>query len=193
MTKKTLPTRERFLEHLTYDASTGYLYWRTDFKYSRGRRAAYRGLRAGGLSERGYRAVRLDGTKYLAHRIVWLLNTGNWPVNQIDHINGDMDDNRFENLREATQSENNQNRLLPRNLGVKRRTTKTKGDHFFSVIRIYENGKSKVKYLGSFPTEEEAQEAYLTAKAKYHPFSARIEEVNDLRKINTDVIVNRNG
>ena len=43
------------------------------------------------------------------------------------------------------------------------------------------NGKRKVKSLGTFRTKEEAHQAYIEAKAKYHPFSARIEEVNELR------------
>ena len=46
------------------------------------------------------------------HHIVWVWHKGYWPT-QLDHINGDVADNRIENLREVTQSENNLNREYP--------------------------------------------------------------------------------
>ena len=46
------------------------------------------------------------------HQVVWVLNHGRLP-RMIDHINGDGRDNRIENLREVSYSENNCNRLLP--------------------------------------------------------------------------------
>ena len=52
----------------------------------------------------------LGKRNFMVHRIVWLLNTGEWPKNTIDHINRDPLDNRFENLRDCTQAENNLNK-----------------------------------------------------------------------------------
>ena len=52
----------------------------------------------------------LGKRNFMVHRIVWLLNTGEWPKNTIDHINRDPLDNRFENLRDTTQAQNNANR-----------------------------------------------------------------------------------
>jgi hypothetical protein len=46
------------------------------------------------------------------HHVVWVWHKGYWPT-QLDHINGDEADNRIENLREVTQSENNLNREYP--------------------------------------------------------------------------------
>ena len=49
--------------------------------------------------------------KVRLHQVVWVLNHGRFPK-MIDHINGDGHDNRIENLREVSGSENNSNRLL---------------------------------------------------------------------------------
>lgn len=51
----------------------------------------------------------------LAHRLVWALSTGSWPVHQIDHINGVRDDNRICNLRDVPRTTNSQNRGMGRN------------------------------------------------------------------------------
>ena len=47
------------------------------------------------------------------HRFVWVLCNGSWPQLTIDHINGNRHDNRIDNLREVSQSENVYNTLLP--------------------------------------------------------------------------------
>lgn len=58
---------------------------------------------------KGYLWGRLFGESLLAHRVIWLLATGAWPEDQIDHINGQRDDNRLCNLRAVTSSENSKN------------------------------------------------------------------------------------
>ena len=68
---------------------------------------------------RGYLeiVIRFKGNLYhiSCHRFVWVLSNGCWPQLTIDHINGNRHDNRIDNLREVSQSENNQNTLLPWN------------------------------------------------------------------------------
>jgi len=83
--------------------------------------------------------------------------TGEWPQNTIDHRNGIRTDNRWANLRAATQSQNNQNR-------------ETKGYYFDKKANRYrvslENrvkGKRIRIYVGVFLTEREARTAYLRA------------------------------
>ena len=49
--------------------------------------------------------------KQVLHRMIWLYCKGRMPVDQLDHINGNMYDNRIGNLREVNQSENNMNRF----------------------------------------------------------------------------------
>ena len=68
----------------------------------------------------GYRKANIDGNTYYIHRLVWLYVHGEFPVYQIDHINGDRSDNRLENLRDVPQRENLRNMKLSKrnNSGV---------------------------------------------------------------------------
>jgi len=68
----------------------------------------------------GYRLVSfpLGNKKYhkiRAHHLVWVWATGAWPKGEIDHINGDRSDNRIENLREVTVSQNRTNKKIQSN------------------------------------------------------------------------------
>jgi hypothetical protein len=101
---------------------------------------------------------------FQAHRLAWIYMTGEWPEEQIDHINRMRSDNRFCNLREATASQNVRNsarKERPPPLGVcveKRWPTVFKA-------RIKINGKHR--HLGTFQTADDASEAYLHA-ARLH-------------------------
>ena len=87
--------------------------------------------------------------------------TGKWPEHQIDHINGIKDDNRFCNLREATNSQNNANKKKTiKNVSGYKGVYKD-GNRWRSQIEI--NGK-KI-HIGRYETPEEAHAAYVT-KAK---------------------------
>ena len=66
------------------------------------------------LNNWGYRHGRLNGQEVLAHRVIWKMTTGRYPV-IVDHINGDKLDNRLCNLREATPSLSSSNRSVPIN------------------------------------------------------------------------------
>lgn len=63
----------------------------------------------------GYIYIRIEGKSYRAHRLAWLYMTGDWPSDQIDHINRTRGDNRWGNLREATQAQNKINANAPAN------------------------------------------------------------------------------
>jgi hypothetical protein len=97
-------TAERLRELLDYDPQTGNLIWR---QKAHGRPA---GEVAGCRTSRGYWRVGVDRVEYKAHRLVWLHVYGEWPSKQIDHINRNACDNRIENLRDVTASENLVNR-----------------------------------------------------------------------------------
>lgn len=121
-----------------------------------------------GTINKGYRRVQVDGEHYLAHRLIWLMIHGKFPTDMLDHINGDKADNRITNLREATNQQNQHNRIKPQShnksgfLGV----NSHKCGRFQAQIGI--NGK--IKYLGLFDTPEKAHDVYLQAKRKHHKF-----------------------
>jgi hypothetical protein len=60
----------------------------------------------------GYCVGGIHGSSFLAHRVAWALHYGEWPTDQIDHINGIRNDNRIVNLRAATNAENGKNQKL---------------------------------------------------------------------------------
>lgn len=86
----------------------GFLRW----KHTKGRRKA--GAVVGGNSN-GYTRCQLLGRQYAVHRLVWAYFKGVLPCATIDHIDGNRSNNRIENLRLATQSENNMNYDKPKN------------------------------------------------------------------------------
>lgn len=153
-------TRERLLEELTYDPSSGEFRW---LKTDRMKRA---GAIAGSLSKTGYVYIKFDRKMRKAHRLAWLYVYGEWPKGQIDHINRVRNDNRISNLRDVSNAVNGQNRSLRANngsgyCGVSYHRT-AKGWQ----AQITANGKGN--YLGIFPTKEAAAEAYKAAKDRLH-------------------------
>jgi len=127
-----------------------------------------RGQLAGTVRPDGYMQVCVDGKLYLAHRVLWLMRTGAWPVGEIDHINGDKTDNSPSNLREVSKSGNMQNirQAFSSNsstglLGV---SVEKKTGKFYA--RICVDGKQKT--LGTFDCPKDAHVAYLDAKRRLH-------------------------
>jgi len=144
--------QEQLKSFLQYEAETGKIYWKKTVN-SRG----LKGTEAGSITKQGRRRIQISGHRILSHRVAWFLWYGEWPISELDHINGNPLDNRIQNLREVTRRENEQNRpehragKLP---GYKR--SRSKRNPYEAQVRI--NGKHY--YLGSYKTEKEASEAY---------------------------------
>lgn len=145
--------------NLVYDPLTG-KFWRGDKV-------------AGTVHSAGYVQITVNRKLYLAHRLAWFVMTSEWPEKDIDHRNMDKQDNRFSNLRLATDVQNQRNRCKPKN-----NTSGYKGVSWNSGRRAWQvtiryNGTNK--NLGYYPTREQAADMYNSAALKYHGEFARID------------------
>lgn len=139
-------TKENFTELLEYNAKTGVFRWKRNGKEA-------------GFESHGYTRIKVKGKRYFAHRLAWLFTYGDWPENEIDHINRIKNDNRISNLRAVTHQENHHNKGAKRNntsgaVGVVKR-----GKKYEAKIQRWK----KYKHIGYFDTFEEA----VAARAKY--------------------------
>ena len=157
-------TQQKLKENVHYNPETGVF---TRLKAKGGRNV---GDVTGSVLGKGYLGIKINGIGYKAHRLAWLYVTGEMPEDCIDHINGIRDDNRFCNLRKATNCQNTQNRRSPQKgcqtgfLGV---SLDKRSNRFRARITVNE----KTINLGFYDTPEEASMVYTEAKRKYHPFS----------------------
>ena len=164
MLDKQMPTPDTLRNRLRYDPETGNLYWIPDQCRPEQSEGWWVGKQAGYVDRTGYRRLSLSGKKYLAHRIAWAIHYGSWPINEIDHINGNKLDNRIVNLRNVSRADNNRN--LPRRksntsgvTGVRR----VKLGKWRAMIKI--DGKHHL--LGSFVNFEDAVAARKAAEVEY--------------------------
>lgn len=107
------------------------------------------------VNNRGYLTTRIFGHCMLAHRAIWAIHYGAWPTLDLDHINRDRADNRLENLREATPSQNARNKSLASNNKSGVRGVYQDSEYGGWRANIYTNEKKQI-YLGAFKTREEA-------------------------------------
>ena len=143
-----------------FEYNDGVFYWKV------ARQGIKCGQIAGSLFSNGYRRIKINGKCYLEHRLVWLFHKGEFPKNEIDHVNGNIADNRIENLREATRSENSCNRKTPID-----NTTGFKGVCFNKQSQKYQGQiihKRTNYYCGVFDTPEDAYAAVCLKRTKLH-------------------------
>lgn len=121
---KQHPSQDQLLELFEY--IDGNLYWR---KSNRGHSKA--GDLAGTTNKDGkhYFTVTISQKKYSVHRIVWVMVNGDIPNGlEIDHINRDKYDNRIENLRLVTRSQNSLNKPSKISKRYNKFVARVKGD-----------------------------------------------------------------
>lgn len=161
-------TVEALKNALSYDPDTGVFI----------RKKSGGGIRAGevaGVTDytTGYRKIGVEGRQYYAHRLAWLYMTGRWPQAMVDHRNAIKTDNRWLNLRAATDYQNKLNQKIRKHnqsgwKGVKRHK-ECKSLRWDARIRF-----NKVEhYLGLFDCPVAAHLAYVVAADKLHGEFAR--------------------
>ncbi len=138
-------TKEYLEEHCEFSSELKTLVWK---KTSSNR--VIIGSPVGSITRGGYWRSK----NQLVHRLVWLMNKGELPYLDIDHINGNRLDNRIENLREVSRKENTWNRREVKGYVL------TPSGKYRARIR---NNYSMI-VLGIFNTPKEAHEAYMKAK-----------------------------
>jgi hypothetical protein len=153
-------THERLLSLLSYEKKTGVFRWRV----ARSNVAA--GSVAGAISKiSGYREIRLDRRLYGAGRLAWFYVTGSWPKVTVDHCDTDRANDAWENLREASYTEQAWNRPNRRDntSGFKGVCRHSQNERWVAYICI----EKRQTYLGSFDDPAVAYAAYLRAAEKH--------------------------
>ena len=160
-------TYKRLTSVLNYDRESGVFRW----IFSKGTKRA--GSVAGSIrydrTRKPYCQICLDRKSYQAHRLAHLYMEGVMPADQMDHIDGDSLNNRWSNLREVSNSENQKNARI----SVKNRSGVTGVDFYKpsgkwrATVRV----DGVKKHLGYFNTIDEAAEARKAADKLYgfHP------------------------
>jgi len=156
--KKPELTQERLQELLEYDQDTGEFRWRVTRKPN-----IREGEVAGFHARSQYWVIHIDGRNYRAHQLAWLYVNGEWGRPVIDHCDGDPLNNRWDNLRLASHTNNAANRpRLPRNTSGFKGVSfdRRRGDWMAQITK-----EGRRYFIGRFATAEEAHAAYV-AKAR---------------------------
>lgn len=147
-----------------FEYKKGKLYWKRENKNQ-----VRRGQCAGWLDKK-YMRVMINDKAYLVHRLIYMMHHGFMP-DFIDHINGNGLDNRIENLRGVSKTENNRNRRINTN-----NLSGVKGVHWDAPRKKWKAQlcfEGKQHYLGVFNTLEEASKVVQAARKKHHGEFAR--------------------
>lgn len=162
-------TQKELKEELHYNPDTGVFTWlkhKGDYKRV--------GQEAGGLDD-GYRRIAINGRIYRAHRLAFLYMEGSFPPHMVDHINDNKSDNRYCNLRKATNSQNQRSRAGCINSvsGYKGVSPIKSTGRWRAVIQT----SGKRKHIGVYTCKHEAASAYNEAAVELHGEFARLNEV----------------
>jgi len=160
---------------LDYYPETGELRWKFRDHASNQVNARLVGKLAGTIATSGKRKciqIIIDGKSYLGHRLAWLIMTGEWPKEDIDHKDLDRINNKWENIREASRSQNCCNKEKIDNCtsdfkGVAWHKNRKKWQAYICLNKVQ-------KYLGIFDSQEAAYAAYCKASNEFHGVFSRV-------------------
>lgn len=146
---------------LHYEIDSGIFYWKKKTKNN------IQAWKIAGTKRKsdGYIKITIDKKGYPAHRLAFLLVTGKFPLLQIDHINGITSDNRWDNLREVTNGDNQKNTRIRKDspLGVAGVYWVSKSQKWVSSIKSC----GEQIHIGSFSTLFDAVCARKSAETKF--------------------------
>jgi len=175
-----LPSVEYLKECFIYDSESGLLTWKKrplhHFKNSHGMNtfnSKYSGSVCKSSHICGYITMSISSKKYLAHRVIWKLMTGDDANDFIDHIDGNKKNNSFSNLRLASKQQNAYNckRSCKNKTGFKGVSFDSQRNKYYACINI----RGKTISLGRHITPELAHEAYVKAAKHIHGNFLRTE------------------
>ena len=163
--KEEKPTQEWLKQILNYDPETGLFVWKVGKGPVKDRIGTVAGCVHENHSGKKYIRIHIDGKQYSAHRLAWLYMTGKYPEDQVDHEDGNGENNRFSNLCEATNASNAKNRRLRSDnpTGVAGVRFDKQRKRFVAFIKA----EGKNKFIGRYKTLEEAAKARKEAQIKY--------------------------
>lgn len=152
--RKILPSAEELRALFSYDRESGIAVWKT-----RPSRAKIKvGDEVKSKFSSGYLRVTIKGSTYRLHLVIWKMETGVDPVDEVDHLDLDKTNNRWGNLREATRSQNGMNiAITTRNTSGFKGVSQVPCGKWKASIRH----KGKLIYLGHHDTREGAHAAYV--------------------------------
>jgi hypothetical protein len=181
---KTKLTQEYLKEALHYNPDTGVFTWNerplSHFKnihWWNNWNSKYANKEAGHIDKRdGYLSIMLNSKLYKSHRLSFLYQEGYFPENQVDHMDRNRSNNKWDNLREASSMCNQQNCNISKNntSGVTGVSWKKRSNKWESRIMI----NSKYKHLGYFLNFNDAVRARYQAEIDNQEWTCSIESTS---------------
>ena len=177
MKYRPMPPLEELKEFLDYNPDTGIFIWKKQVAQN-----IKVGQEAGAMNSNGYIQIRFKNSPYLAHRLAYYMYYGIHPLEKlVDHIDGDKTNNKIDNLRLATNSQNGMNRVslainntsgatgVVWNKRRKKWTARITIDRFQKHLGIFANKEdaiksrreAEIKYFGDFRGKEEEIDKFL--------------------------------
>ena len=153
--------QKQLKERLDYNPETGLFHWKR--KTSNSMRPS---LLAGGIDRDGYNYIVIQGKSYCVHRLAWLFMDGDFPSGSLDHINQIRSDNRWINLRQATNGQNACNSKTP-----SKNTSGVKGVSWIEKRKRWQASlvvDGKQVFAKRFKNLDEAKSSIMKAREQFH-------------------------